>query len=928
MDSFPGLEFESDILSDIDFGLGSGGMGGMIGTGLDSPGNLPFSVGTPTGIASLGSGAFPGMHNNTNSTGQSNTSTAQTNPSGTNSDMNRDDGRFHDDDGMFFGSDMGKEEDKTSSKPPSVHPHHSTTTSSNNNLGRGSNMPNNNNPPHMSHEKPNNQSQGGGPSANSMPHHQSSHLGNNSGGRKDSVSDTRPHSNGGGPSSNNPTNPNAPKGVPGGGGRISESNTELLSSLLLPDNSGPPMNMGIANPNTRPQINQGSNNGPGPHNINSHYGQPTHQQQPLNYGQGPPPPQQRGNLMMGSHPGNPSNMYGGYNPSHTQNRPPQTYQAQPQSLQRTSSMPGGQLIRQSSALSTGGSNPFPTNYDEELAKLKSMLSAQPDLIPPPQEILRVTQQLCMANMQRLQQQQHPGHPVSGYMQQPPHIQANGIHMPGSSPPQMPPGYPPSGPPPPTRGGPMPNQPHMSMDHRQSLSGASMSSGNASVGVLPSRPGVSPASVASVGQQNPPANNQMVAQQPGGANKSTNVWQSESDVPLRRKMIAKIVSLLQQRKPDAPTEWIRRLPDMARRLEDSLYRTATGREVYGNFNTLKSRLQHLAVTMGARAAKGNDPNSPSESTPAPSGAPALMGSNGPPPPQQQHTGPNGGVPPPNAAGRPGGPPGNMYNPSQGTSQQPNGGPTNGRMSQQMQLQMQSHMQQRQGMANNNAPGGLNKVSPGAPPNSNPPPPANPRQNSGPPQANTPAFRPNNASAMQQQQQRANMYANPPPPQQPQNPRVASPGNTSMRNMSTSQPPATQRSTSISSARLSDALGDMDSTDFLDLGMGDDGTDLGAEDPIDALMRGSNSSTASDKDKRTATPSASPKPDPKAAAKRPMPAAQQDSQAAKRAKAPAKRTPRNNSASPPVVKTPPPSGTTAASKQPPTVKTPPPPPPVNK
>ncbi|TDH68372.1 uncharacterized protein CCR75_009613 [Bremia lactucae] len=66
------------------------------------------------------------------------------------------------------------------------------------------------------------------------------------------------------------------------------------------------------------------------------------------------------------------------------------------------------------------------------------------------------------------------------------------------------------------------------------------------------------------------------------------------------MIGKIVSLLQQRKPDAPAEWIWRLPDMARRLEDSLYRTAKNRDEYGDCSSLKTRLQHLAVTMGARA----------------------------------------------------------------------------------------------------------------------------------------------------------------------------------------------------------------------------------------------------------------------------------------------------------------------------------------
>jgi hypothetical protein len=80
------------------------------------------------------------------------------------------------------------------------------------------------------------------------------------------------------------------------------------------------------------------------------------------------------------------------------------------------------------------------------------------------------------------------------------------------------------------------------------------------------------------------------------------WQSELDLPQRRKMITKIVSLLQQRKPNAPNDWVEKLPEIARRLEDSLYRTASSAEEYDNFNTLKHRLQQLALSMGTRAAK--------------------------------------------------------------------------------------------------------------------------------------------------------------------------------------------------------------------------------------------------------------------------------------------------------------------------------------
>ena len=57
------------------------------------------------------------------------------------------------------------------------------------------------------------------------------------------------------------------------------------------------------------------------------------------------------------------------------------------------------------------------------------------------------------------------------------------------------------------------------------------------------------------------------------------WQSEKDLPLRRRMITTIVRLLQARKPNAPTAWVQKLPDMARRLEvcvaQTLSRGTTG-----------------------------------------------------------------------------------------------------------------------------------------------------------------------------------------------------------------------------------------------------------------------------------------------------------------------------------------------------------------
>ncbi|GMI42377.1 hypothetical protein TrCOL_g11584, partial [Triparma columacea] len=77
------------------------------------------------------------------------------------------------------------------------------------------------------------------------------------------------------------------------------------------------------------------------------------------------------------------------------------------------------------------------------------------------------------------------------------------------------------------------------------------------------------------------------------------WQSDKDVTARRKMIAKIVALLQQRKPNAPEEWLLKLPQMAKRLEESLYRSAADFDSYNDVSTLKQRLQALAMSIGLK-----------------------------------------------------------------------------------------------------------------------------------------------------------------------------------------------------------------------------------------------------------------------------------------------------------------------------------------
>jgi len=65
------------------------------------------------------------------------------------------------------------------------------------------------------------------------------------------------------------------------------------------------------------------------------------------------------------------------------------------------------------------------------------------------------------------------------------------------------------------------------------------------------------------------------------------------------MIANIVQLLKQRKPNAPSDWLKKLPQMAKRLEESLYRSAKSFAEYNDGSTLKQRLQQLAHNIGMK-----------------------------------------------------------------------------------------------------------------------------------------------------------------------------------------------------------------------------------------------------------------------------------------------------------------------------------------
>uniref|UniRef100_A0A7S2W510 histone acetyltransferase n=1 Tax=Mucochytrium quahogii TaxID=96639 RepID=A0A7S2W510_9STRA len=122
------------------------------------------------------------------------------------------------------------------------------------------------------------------------------------------------------------------------------------------------------------------------------------------------------------------------------------------------------------------------------------------------------------------------------------------------------------------------------------------------------------------------------------------WQQpQRDYDTRRQMIAQIVRLLQQRKPDAPREWLQKLPDMARRLEDKLYRYAQTEEEYKDRSSLKQRLQFIALKMAEHRPQNGQGGPPSH----PPGAPGQRGMGSGPPGGHPPRGP-GGAPPPQQA----------------------------------------------------------------------------------------------------------------------------------------------------------------------------------------------------------------------------------------------------------------------------------------
>eukprot|EP01036_Dinobryon_divergens_P035660 gene35660-46255_t len=91
--------------------------------------------------------------------------------------------------------------------------------------------------------------------------------------------------------------------------------------------------------------------------------------------------------------------------------------------------------------------------------------------------------------------------------------------------------------------------------------------------------------------------QINSQPPSLPSKQPKEWHHPTDYANARKLISEAINkILKNRRPHASKNWHEKLPYMVKRLEDSLYHDANTLDEYTDQNTLKGRLQHLAVAM--------------------------------------------------------------------------------------------------------------------------------------------------------------------------------------------------------------------------------------------------------------------------------------------------------------------------------------------
>ena len=88
------------------------------------------------------------------------------------------------------------------------------------------------------------------------------------------------------------------------------------------------------------------------------------------------------------------------------------------------------------------------------------------------------------------------------------------------------------------------------------------------------------------------------------NKPVVSWHSSDHKGTRDEIIKHIVELLRNKASNVTDEWMKNLPEKAKRLEVSLYSTASSFAEYSDKSTLKARLQQLAKSMHTKAKDGD------------------------------------------------------------------------------------------------------------------------------------------------------------------------------------------------------------------------------------------------------------------------------------------------------------------------------------
>lgn len=105
------------------------------------------------------------------------------------------------------------------------------------------------------------------------------------------------------------------------------------------------------------------------------------------------------------------------------------------------------------------------------------------------------------------------------------------------------------------------------------------------------------------------------------------WQSNADLPDRRDIILSICKVIEQMRPDA-NRMSQKLPFMAKRLEEHLYRSAQTKEEYLDLSTLKKRLQLIAHGLEShRSASGGSTEDGTSNSPVPSQGSGFTSSTG-------------------------------------------------------------------------------------------------------------------------------------------------------------------------------------------------------------------------------------------------------------------------------------------------------------